>query len=82
MTNEFDENKLLRYSIYALLIVATLSTSTARIMTARSTDRHTPFFSANDRSRWSAISAVVDEGTYHAFARFYVSSSYSAPDGP
>ena len=64
MTNEFDENKLLRYSIYALLIVATLSTSTARIMTARSTDRHTPFFSANDRSRWSAISAVVDEGTY------------------
>ena len=37
---------------------------TGRIGSARSRDGHTPFFSANDRSRWSMISALVDEGTY------------------
>lgn len=64
MNSEFDENKALRYSVYALLIVATLATTTARILSACAADGHTPFFSANDRSRWSAISAVVDEGTF------------------
>ncbi len=64
MNEQFDDQKSLRLSIYALLIVSTVATMTARIFSASSADGHTPFFSANDRSRWSAISAIVDEGTY------------------
>lgn len=38
----------------------------ARVMALRTPDPRspTPFFSANDRSRWATIRALVDEGTY------------------
>ncbi|MDG2381497.1 MAG: hypothetical protein P8N76_07475 [Pirellulaceae bacterium] len=64
MSDEFEEHNSLRYAIYALLIVITISTTTARILSACAPDRLTPFFSANDRSRWSTISAIVDHGTF------------------
>lgn len=56
----------LRWSIYLLLITIALSSLTARIMRVESSDRKhpSPFLSANDRSRWSTIRALGDEGTY------------------
>jgi hypothetical protein len=54
----------LRRTVYGLLIVASLATTTGRILAVRSAERDTPFLSANDRSRWCTIRAVVDHGTY------------------
>ncbi|HTN77144.1 MAG TPA: hypothetical protein VL096_17915 [Pirellulaceae bacterium] len=54
----------LRRSIYALLIVAACAAAAGRILTVASDDGKTPFLSANDRSRWSTIRALVDEGTF------------------
>lgn len=64
MTADDLQLKSLRLAVYAVLIVSSLSAVTAHICSARSRDGHTPFFSANDRSRWLMISALVDEGTY------------------
>jgi hypothetical protein len=64
MNQDDYELSALRRGIYALLILSTLVHVSARILTARSRDGHTPFFSANDRSRWSTISALVDYRTY------------------
>jgi hypothetical protein len=64
MTDDAHDRAMLRRAVYGLLILSTLVHVSARILTAQSRDRHTPFFSANDRSRWSTISALVDERTY------------------
>lgn len=60
------ERASLRWSIYLLLLVISLSALTARIMRVESSDKKhpSPFLSANDRSRWCTIRALVDEGTY------------------
>jgi hypothetical protein len=50
--------------LFLVFIGLALLIACGRILTARSRDGHTPFFSANDRSRWCTISALVDEGTY------------------
>ncbi len=64
MNEDAGELGSLRRTVYALLIVSSLATVAGRILATQSRDGHTPFFSANDRSRWSTISALVDEGTY------------------
>jgi hypothetical protein len=64
MMDDLAESQSLRYAIYAILIVTSLASVAGRILSAQSRDRHTPFFSANDRSRWSTISSLVDHGTY------------------
>jgi len=55
-----------RRSIYALLITISTGMMLARIARVDSADPKspTPFLSANDRSRWAAIRALVDEGTF------------------
>src|SRR5437016_11635740 len=55
-----------RRSIYALLIAISTGMMLARVARVDSADPKspTPFLSANDRSRWAAIRALVDEGTY------------------
>jgi len=60
------ERYRLRWSIYLLLLVVSLSALTSRIMRVESSDKKhpSPFLSANDRSRWSTIRALVDQGTY------------------
>jgi hypothetical protein len=55
----------LRHAIYAILVVTSLASMFGRILNVRSADRQTPFLSANDRSRWCTIRALVDLGTYH-----------------
>jgi hypothetical protein len=56
----------LRRSVYALLIVTATAGMLSRVVGLRTPDSRspTPFFSANDRSRWATIRALVDEGTY------------------
>ena len=58
-----------RKLFYYLLIVVSLTMSLARIAsvesrTAGPKKQRTPFLSANDRSRWCTIRALVDEGVY------------------
>lgn len=55
-----------RWSVYGLLIAASVGAMTARVMQVQSASRAdpSPFLSANDRSRWATIRALVDEGTY------------------
>lgn len=61
-----DDTSHLRYAIYAILLTVAAANIAARIATVDSPDpRHaTPFQSANDRSRWSTVRAIVDEGTF------------------
>lgn len=56
----------LRGALYAMLLVVTTAGMLARVAALRPPDPRspTPFFSANDRSRWATIRALVDEGTY------------------
>ena len=53
-----------RRAIYWLLIATSIAGIAGRIMAVQSRDRATPFLSANDRSRWCTIRALVDHGTY------------------
>ena len=58
-----------RKLFYYLLIVVSTTISLARIAsvesrTAGPKKQHTPFLSANDRSRWCTTRALVDEGVY------------------
>jgi hypothetical protein len=66
MTPPDDPTRRLRWTIYWLLIVAAAATVSGRIaaVTATGRDPQTPFLSANDRSRWCTIRALVDHGTY------------------
>jgi hypothetical protein len=64
----------LRKWIYVLLIAVAASTAFSRIVTVsvwysparwpRARPAHTPFFSANDRSRWDTVWSLVERGTY------------------
>jgi hypothetical protein len=51
------------WAIYWLLIICSVATVGGRALTVNSWD-HSPFFSANDRSRWCTIRALGDAGTY------------------
>jgi len=59
-------SKYWRWSVYGLLIAISVGTMTARVMQVESASRAdpSPFLSANDKSRWATIRALVDEGTY------------------
>ncbi len=52
-----------RWAVW-LMIVASAATMVARIATVCATTGETPMLSANDRSRWCTVRALVDEGTY------------------
>jgi len=64
MSDSSESRVALRQAVYALLIVASCAAATGRIMTVESASGRTPFLSANDRSRWSTIRALVDHGTF------------------
>lgn len=53
-----------RRSIYTLLIVIATVLAAGRIATVTSREGDTAFLSANDRSRWCTIAALVEDGTY------------------
>jgi hypothetical protein len=59
-----DSAASLRRAVYGLLIIASCASAAGRIMTVESSSGDTPFLSANDRSRWSTVCALVDYGTF------------------
>jgi hypothetical protein len=56
----------LRWCIYALLIAIAIGGMATRVCTVTNGSRTdpSPFLSANDRSRWCTIRALVEHGTY------------------
>lgn len=54
----------LRRTAYALLVVTSLATMLARVMSVNDPVHKRPFLSANDRSRWCTIRSLVEQGTY------------------
>ena len=54
------------WSIYWLIIVIAISVLSGRVLTLRNPDTkgESPFFSANDRSRWCTVRSLVDFGTF------------------
>lgn len=61
-----DHLAMLRWMIYGLLIAISAGGMLARIVQVRNISQKnpSPFLSANDRSRWCTIRALVDDGTY------------------
>ncbi len=55
------------WSIYWILIACALAVVGGRIATVKNhaEGNETPFFSANDRSRWATVRALVDHHTFH-----------------
>src|SRR6056297_1020252 len=53
-----------RRSIYTLLIVIATVLAAGQIAVVASREGDTAFLSANDRSRWCTIAALVEQGTY------------------
>ncbi len=56
--------QLRRMSIVNIVIVITLAVAAGRIAVVVSSTGDTAFLSANDRSRWATIAALVEDGTY------------------
>ena len=54
------------WSIFWILILCSVTVVAGRAITVKnhSAQGDSPFFSANDRSRWCTIRALGDEGTY------------------
>jgi len=59
-----DASAQLRRMVYGLLLVTCVGAMTGRIWTVKSSLGKTPLLSANDRSRWATIRALVDHGTF------------------
>ena len=59
-----ESDRALRRVVYCLLIVTSAAVMVGRIATVKSALGKTPLLSANDRSRWGTVRAIVDEGTY------------------
>lgn len=57
-------NEARPWNIYALLVLVALSIVSGRIAVVASREGDTAFLSANDRSRWCTIAALVEQGTY------------------
>jgi hypothetical protein len=54
----------LRWAAYGLLILTSTGAMAGRVLSVTAPDGRTPFLSANDRSRWCTIRALVDHGTF------------------
>ncbi len=59
-----DQDRRQRRIAYALLIFIGLCVAAGRIAVVTSREGDTAFLSANDRSRWCTIAALVEDGTY------------------
>ncbi len=51
-------------SIATILIVIAIAAQLARILSLGGRNDTTPFFSANDRSRWCTVASLVEDGCY------------------
>lgn len=65
MTEPYDLARArLRWSAYWLLILTSGGAMVGRVLSVTADDGSTPFLSANDRSRWCTIRALVDRRTF------------------
>src|SRR4051812_18234529 len=64
MSQGSDAASQLRRSLVWLLILCGAAITTARIAAIGKQHESSPFLSANDRSRWCTIRALVDHGSY------------------
>jgi hypothetical protein len=64
MTNSLKEDRSPHlWLIYGLFLLVAAASCSGRIFSVLR-DKETPFLSANDRSRWCMIRALVDDGTF------------------
>jgi hypothetical protein len=63
-----DRLRHLRWGVYVVLIAVAVGNMSGRLLAVNSPDRpvpqQRPFLSANDRSRWLTVRALVEHGTY------------------
>jgi hypothetical protein len=72
-----DSNSRLRWGVYLVLMAVAVGNMTGRLLAVNSVDKvalerarggdarlQRPFLSANDRSRWATVRALVEHGTY------------------
>ena len=74
-----NDNALRRQLSWLLILIAT-GILLGRLASVRSSRRTTPSLSANDRSRWSTIRALVDHHTYAVDEVIFDSSGVRHPD--
>ena len=59
-----EKQGALRRTVYGLLILTSAAAMTGRVWSVKSERGKSPLLSANDRSRWATIRALVDHGTF------------------
>ena len=59
-----DATSQVRWIVYGLLLVTSVGGMVGRIWSVESSLGKTPLLSANDRSRWATVRALVDHGTF------------------
>ncbi len=59
-----QENHKQRQSTFHVMMLVALAITAGRIATVSSKEGDTAFLSANDRSRWCTVAALVEHGTY------------------
>lgn len=59
-----EQERRLRRRHHWLLVLVVLSIAAGRIAVVKSREGDTAFLSANDRSRWCTVAALVEDGTY------------------
>lgn len=59
-----DEVRRLRRTHYILMMIVATMLAGGRIATVINQDGNAAFFSANDRSRWATVSALVEDGSF------------------
>lgn len=64
MIDQRDNPRQDRRHTYALFILIALAVVAGRIAVVINTEGDAAFLSANDRSRWSTVAALVEDGTY------------------
>ena len=64
MSHKLDGERKKRRQGYFILVVIAMSLAAGRICKVTSAEGDTAFLSANDRSRWCTVAALVEDGTY------------------
>ena len=60
----YDVEQQRRITFYRMLILVAITVAAGRIASVTSKEGDTAFLSANDRSRWCTVAALVEDGTY------------------
>jgi hypothetical protein len=64
MTRERHPLRHSYFSVTACIIVAAIAMLAGHLFRVQSPQGLTPFLSANDRSRWATVRALLEQGTY------------------